>query len=77
NTTTNVRVVPNDAQENTPGEGDGRKKAGVGENIPQTGDTQLPQNTRFEKPQGGVPSGWIVKMNPNKGRVTQRVSSEA
>ncbi|REI27405.1 hypothetical protein DOS81_11115 [Staphylococcus felis] len=48
NTTTTVRVVPNDSQENTPGYEDGSTKPGVGGNIPQTGDTQLPPTTRLE-----------------------------
>ncbi|REI04947.1 hypothetical protein DOS62_04475, partial [Staphylococcus felis] len=67
NTTTNVRVVPNGAQENTPGYNGGSTNPGVGVNIPQTGDTQLPPNTRFEIPQGGVPSGWTVMFYPNHG----------
>ncbi|REI06278.1 hypothetical protein DOS69_08600 [Staphylococcus felis] len=44
-TTTNVRVGPNDVQENTPGYNGGSTKQGVGVNIRQTGDTQLPQHT--------------------------------
>ncbi|REI34072.1 YPDG domain-containing protein, partial [Staphylococcus felis] len=77
NTTTNVRVVPNDAQENTPGYNGGSTKPGVGVNIPQTGDTQLPPNTRFEIPQGGVPSGWTVTVNPNNGTVTATPPADA
>ncbi|REI11389.1 YPDG domain-containing protein, partial [Staphylococcus felis] len=69
-TTTNVRVVRKEAQENTPGYNGGSTKPGVGVNSPQTGDTQLPPNTRFEIPQGGVPSGWTVTVNPNNGTVT-------
>ncbi|REH85775.1 hypothetical protein DOS63_04890, partial [Staphylococcus felis] len=47
-------------EEKRPGYHGGSTKPGVGVNIPQTGDTQLPPNTRFEIPQGGVPSGWTV-----------------
>ncbi|REI09219.1 hypothetical protein DOS66_07435, partial [Staphylococcus felis] len=70
NTTTNVRVVPNDAQENTPGYNGGSTKPGVGVNIPQTGDTQLPPYTRFEIPQAGVPYSSVVTVNLNNGTVT-------
>ncbi|REI10648.1 YPDG domain-containing protein, partial [Staphylococcus felis] len=77
NTTTNVRVVLNDAQENTPGYNGGCTKPGVGVNIPQTGDTQLPPNTLFDIPQGGVPSGWTVTINPNNGTVTATPSANA
>ncbi|WP_421673497.1 Rib/alpha-like domain-containing protein [Staphylococcus felis] len=38
--------------------------------MPKTGDTQLPPNTRFEIPKGGVTSGWTVTVNPNNGTVT-------
>ncbi|REH99210.1 hypothetical protein DOS67_00060, partial [Staphylococcus felis] len=44
NTTTKVRVEPNNAQEKTPGYNGGNTKQGVGVNIPQTGDMQLPPN---------------------------------
>ncbi|REI19549.1 hypothetical protein DOS77_11915 [Staphylococcus felis] len=77
NTTTNGRVVQNDAKENTPGYNGGSKKPGVGVNMPQTGDTQLPPNTRFEITQGGVPSGWTVTVNPNNGTVTATPPSDA
>ncbi|REI08743.1 YPDG domain-containing protein, partial [Staphylococcus felis] len=70
NTTTNVRVVPNDEQENTQEYNGESTKPGVGVNIPKIGDTQLPPNTRFENPQGGVQSGWTVTVNPNNGTVT-------
>ncbi|REI02475.1 YPDG domain-containing protein, partial [Staphylococcus felis] len=55
-----------------PGYNGGSTKPGVGVNIPQTEDTQLPPNTRFEIPQGGVPSGWTVTVNPNNGTVTAK-----
>ncbi|REH94758.1 hypothetical protein DOS67_08520, partial [Staphylococcus felis] len=70
NTKTDVRVVPKDEQEKTPGYNRGTTKPGVDVNIPQTRDTQLPPNTRFEIPQGGVPSEWTVTFNPNNGTVT-------
>ncbi|REI28812.1 hypothetical protein DOS79_05495 [Staphylococcus felis] len=63
-------VEGNRADDNTPGYNGGSTKPGVGGNIPQTGDKQLPPNTRFEIPQGGVPSGWTVTVDPNWGTVT-------
>ncbi|REI11386.1 hypothetical protein DOS71_03350, partial [Staphylococcus felis] len=65
-----IAVDGNQADDNTPGYNGGSTKPGVGVNIPQTGDTQLPPNTRFEIPQGGVPSGWTVTVDPNNGTVT-------
>ncbi|REH95293.1 hypothetical protein DOS70_07025, partial [Staphylococcus felis] len=52
-------------------------KPGVGVNIPQTGDTHLPPNTRFEIPQGGVPSGWPVMVDPPNGEVTATPPADA
>ncbi|REH96295.1 YPDG domain-containing protein, partial [Staphylococcus felis] len=70
NTTKSVRVVPNDAQENTPGYEDGSTTPGERVTVPQTGDTEIPPSTRFEMPQGGVPGGWTVTVDPNNGTVT-------
>ncbi|WP_366920585.1 YPDG domain-containing protein [Staphylococcus felis] len=70
-------VASNRPQENIPGYNGGSTKPGVGVNIPQTGDTQLPPNTRFEIPQGGVPSGWTVTVNPNNGEVTVTPPADA
>ncbi|WP_449459492.1 YPDG domain-containing protein, partial [Streptococcus suis] len=76
-TTTNVRVVPNDAQENTPGYNGGSTKPGVGVNIPQTGDTPLPHTTLTQPPKESVPSGWTVTVNPNNGTVTETPPAKA
>ncbi|REI14585.1 hypothetical protein DOS75_11090, partial [Staphylococcus felis] len=77
NQTRSVTVDRNQAEENTPGYNGGSTKPGVGVNIPQTGDTQLPPNTRFEIPQGGVPSGWTVTVDPNNGTVTATPTANA
>ncbi|WP_181896459.1 hypothetical protein [Staphylococcus felis] len=45
NTTPNVRVVPKDAQENTPGYKGVSTKPGGGVKNPQTADTQAPPDT--------------------------------
>ncbi|REH81658.1 YPDG domain-containing protein, partial [Staphylococcus felis] len=79
NKMSNIGVEGNEADDNTPGYNGGSTKPGVGVNIPQTGDKQLPPNTRFEMPQGGVPSGWTVTVNPNNGTltVTPQANAEA
>ncbi|REH83275.1 YPDG domain-containing protein, partial [Staphylococcus felis] len=70
-TRTNGRVVQKDEKENTQGKNGGRKKKGVGDNKPKTGDRQITPNTRFEIQQGGVPRGWKETVDTNKGKVTE------
>ncbi|REI20372.1 hypothetical protein DOS77_10050, partial [Staphylococcus felis] len=70
NTTTNVRVVQNDAQENIPGDNGGSTKPAVCVNIPESRSQHLPPTTRFEILQGGASSGWTVTVIPNTGTVT-------
>ncbi|REH93545.1 hypothetical protein DOS70_10565, partial [Staphylococcus felis] len=76
-TTPKVRVVPNDAQENTPGYNGVSTKPGVGVNIPQTGDTQLPPHTLIEISQGRLPGEWTVTCKPNNGTETTTPPAEA
>ncbi|REI33074.1 YPDG domain-containing protein, partial [Staphylococcus felis] len=54
NTTTNVRVVPNDAQENTPGYNGGSTKPGVGDNIPESDTQPTPPTKAFVAPSVGA-----------------------
>ncbi|REI32329.1 YPDG domain-containing protein, partial [Staphylococcus felis] len=72
-----IAVDGNQADDKTPGYNGGSTKPGVGGNSPQTGDRKLPTNTRFEIPQGGVPSGWTVTVNPNNGTVTATPQANA
>ncbi|MDI0220826.1 Rib/alpha-like domain-containing protein, partial [Staphylococcus aureus] len=45
-----VTIIPNDAQDNTPGYEDGRTKPGQKVDIPQTGDKDLPPGTKVDIP---------------------------
>ncbi|PWZ90139.1 hypothetical protein DD873_01910, partial [Staphylococcus pseudintermedius] len=64
-----VTVVPNDAQDNTPGYEEGRTKPNVPVTVPQTGDTTIPPGSQYEIPTGGVPEGWTAEVDPNNGTV--------
>ncbi|WP_142746378.1 Rib/alpha-like domain-containing protein, partial [Staphylococcus felis] len=64
--------MPNDAQENTPGYDDGNTRPGDTVDTTETGDRQLPANTRIEIPQECVPSVCRVKVKPHNGTVTRR-----
>ncbi|REI04700.1 hypothetical protein DOS62_05220, partial [Staphylococcus felis] len=55
----------------------GSTKPGVGVNIPQAGDMQLPPHTRFEIPHGGVPSECTITVDPNNGTVTATPKANA
>ncbi|MEB6570674.1 YPDG domain-containing protein [Staphylococcus auricularis] len=69
NTKIKVTITPNDAQSNDPGYGDVSTKPGQPVTVPQTGDTDLPPGTTFEVPNGSVPPGYTVTVDPN-GNVT-------
>ncbi|PNZ35680.1 YPDG domain-containing protein, partial [Staphylococcus lutrae] len=70
-TTARVTVVPNDAQENTPGYNEGRTKPSMPVTVPQTGDTTIPTGSRYEIPGGSnIPAGWTATIDPNTGAVT-------
>ncbi|WP_436875460.1 YPDG domain-containing protein [Mammaliicoccus sciuri] len=71
-----VTVKPNEAQENEPGyntENPGQPtetKPGESVTIPQNGDSTLPSGTTFEIPEGSVPDGWTVTVDPKTGDLT-------
>ncbi|WP_281673345.1 YPDG domain-containing protein [Staphylococcus auricularis] len=75
-TAAKVTVIPNDAHNNNPGYEEGSTKPGQSVTVPQTGDTELPPGTTFEVPNGSVPSGYTVTVDPN-GNVTVTPPSDA
>ena len=75
-TAAKVTVIPNDAHNNNPGYEEGLTKPGQSVTVPQTGDTELPPGTTFEVPNGSVPSGYTVTVDPN-GNVTVTPPSDA
>ncbi|HEC2215752.1 TPA: YPDG domain-containing protein, partial [Staphylococcus delphini] len=46
--------------------------------VPQTGDTSIPPNTKFEiPPNTNLPNGWTAEVNPNTGVVTVTPPADA
>ena len=76
NTKVKVTVIPNDAQSNDPGYGDVSTKPGQPVTVPQTGDESLPPGTTFEVPEGNIPPGYTVTVDPN-GNVTVTPPTDA
>ncbi|MCG7340852.1 YPDG domain-containing protein [Staphylococcus auricularis] len=76
NTKVKVTVIPNDAQSNEPGYNEGSTKPGQPVTVPQTGDETLPPGTTFEVPEGSIPSGYTVTVDPN-GNVTVTPPTDA
>ncbi|MCE5038873.1 YPDG domain-containing protein [Staphylococcus auricularis] len=76
NTKVKVTVIPNDAQSNEPGYNEGSTKPGQPVTVPQTGDTDLPPGTTFEVPEGNIPPGYTVTVDPN-GNVTVTPPADA
>ncbi|REI10348.1 YPDG domain-containing protein, partial [Staphylococcus felis] len=62
-----ITVTPNQAQEHTPGYGDGNTTPGNPVTVPQPGDTELPAGTKFEVPPAGIPEGWTETVDPDNG----------
>ncbi|HEC2169434.1 TPA: YPDG domain-containing protein, partial [Staphylococcus delphini] len=73
-----VTVDPNQAQENTPGYNESHTKPSVPVTVPQTGDTSIPPNTKFEiPPNTNLPNGWTAEIDPNTGVVTVTPPADA
>ncbi|MGV3244917.1 YPDG domain-containing protein [Staphylococcus sp. 11262D007BW] len=71
----NVTVVANNAQDNTPSYNGGNTKPNTPVEIPQTGDTDVPDGTQYEVP--NTPNGWTVNVNPDNGTVTATPPADA
>nr|WP_232011957.1 YPDG domain-containing protein [Staphylococcus condimenti] len=69
-TTAKVTVVPTDADENTPAYGEASTKPGKEVVVPQNGDNDLPQGTKFSVDPKDIPEGWTVTVDPDTGDVT-------
>ncbi|EGQ3117671.1 YSIRK-type signal peptide-containing protein, partial [Staphylococcus pseudintermedius] len=66
------------AEEHNPGYEEGHTKPNVPVEIPQTGDKDLPPNTKFEiPPSGDIPEGWTAEVDPNTGVVTVTPPADA
>ncbi|EJO7194700.1 YPDG domain-containing protein, partial [Staphylococcus pseudintermedius] len=72
-----VTVVPNDAQDNTPGYEEGHTKPNVPVEVPQTKDPNVPPGTTFEIPPAGIPEGWTAEVDPDNGTVTVTPPADA
>ncbi|MDO5512764.1 Rib/alpha-like domain-containing protein, partial [Corynebacterium sp.] len=70
--------VPTEADDNTPGYNPGRTNPGIPVDVPQTGDTELPDGTEFTLPEGYTPpEGWEVTVDPTTGTTTVTPPSDA
>ena len=67
-----VKDVPADAQTHNPSYEDKTGKPGETVKVPQTGDKNLPEGTKFS-----VPGGSPVTVDPNTGEVTVQVDDKA
>ncbi|WP_218086584.1 YPDG domain-containing protein, partial [Staphylococcus sp. HMSC065E08] len=65
-----VTVVPTDADDNTPAYGDATTKPGKEVVVPQNGDKDLPEGTKFSVDPKDIPEGWAVTVDPDTGDVT-------
>ncbi|BCU51644.1 hypothetical protein JCM2421_04160 [Staphylococcus auricularis] len=71
-----VTVDSNQAGEHEPGYEDATTKPGKPVDVPQTGDTDLPDGTHFDGP-SEVPEGWDVDVNPDDGTTTVTPPADA
>ncbi|MDO5512737.1 Rib/alpha-like domain-containing protein, partial [Corynebacterium sp.] len=69
---------PTEADDNTPGYGAETTKPGTPVDVPQTGDTELPDGTEFTLPEDYTPpAGWEVTVDPTDGTVTVTPPADA
>ncbi|WP_025905844.1 YPDG domain-containing protein [Mammaliicoccus sciuri] len=72
-----VKVVSNQANDHTPGYEDTETTPGNTIKLPQKGDSTLPPKTKFEIPNGSVPDGWNVQVDPDTGELTVTTPANA
>ncbi|OCA94716.1 hypothetical protein ACU21_05855 [Actinobaculum suis] len=70
---TEPEVVVTDAEKHTPGYNDASGKPGEDVTVDQTGDTKLPEGTKFAGPEGDD----TVTVDPATGKVTVKVPADA
>ncbi|WP_185933648.1 Rib/alpha-like domain-containing protein [Actinobaculum suis] len=70
---TEPEVVVTDAEKHTPGYNDASGKPGADVTVDQTGDTKLPEGTKFAGPEGDD----TVTVDPATGKVTVKVPADA